>query len=156
MSQPTPFDLDQFRIPTLPVTPPPQRKTSQSRQRGYFLKGPILLPWLIRAMALPGKALHVGLVLWFLYGLKGSRCVTLSPSQFARFGLQRETARRGILHLEDAGLVTVERSGKRSPRVTLVAPSTSTGSSDSHRSEDLERSHAAPSGPRSSEKGVRS
>lgn len=147
MSQLATFNLDQFRVPHLPVTLPQQRKKSRPPQREYFLKGPIPLLWLICAMALPGKALHVGLVLWFFHGLKGSHAVTLSPSQLARFGIQRETARRGLRSLEDAKLVTVERSGKKSPRVTLMRPAASTENGHSLRSADLAQHHEATPPP---------
>ena len=43
-----------------------------------FLKGPIPENWLAQAARLPGKAFHVGIVLWFLAGMKGEAVVTLS------------------------------------------------------------------------------
>lgn len=45
------------------------RPRGESAPGKTFLKGPIPLPWLQGAARLPGKALHVGVVLWFLSGL---------------------------------------------------------------------------------------
>jgi DNA-binding transcriptional ArsR family regulator len=43
------------------------------------------------------------------------------------WGIEPDAKSRALRRLEKAGLVTVERRGKRSPRVTLVAASTSNG-----------------------------
>ena len=40
------------------------------RQIGHFVMGPIPLAWLGPATRLPGKALAVGLAIWYLRGLK--------------------------------------------------------------------------------------
>ncbi len=80
----------------------------------------IPLSWIQQASRLPGKALHVGIALWHLVGVSKSRTVTLTRSRLSQFGLHHETARRGLLALEKAGLVRVERSGNKSPRITPV------------------------------------
>ena len=46
---------------------------SPARRKGKFLRGPVALDWLRRAAALPGKALAVGLALWFLRGAESGR-----------------------------------------------------------------------------------
>jgi hypothetical protein len=92
-------------------------KTSQEQ----FLKGPIPFQWIIRAFSLPGKAWHVGTVLWFWAGITRSKTVTLTPSRLRHCGLHPETARQRLVHLERAGLVHIERRGKRSPIVTILA-----------------------------------
>jgi hypothetical protein len=46
---------------------PPQPATEPSARR--FIKGPLPLPWLRRAAALPGKAFHVAVGLWYVKGL---------------------------------------------------------------------------------------
>ena len=80
----------------------------------------IPLSWICLASRLPGKALHVGIVLWYLAGVSRSLTVKLTRSRLRRFGIYHETGRRGLLALENAGLVQVERGGKKSPSVTLV------------------------------------
>ncbi len=80
----------------------------------------IPLSWICQATGLPGKALAVGLVLWYLSGVSKSKTVKLTRLRLSRFGLLPETGRRGLRALERAKLVHVERSGKKSPQVTLV------------------------------------
>ncbi len=83
----------------------------------------IPLSWIQQASRLPGKSLHVGIVLWYLAGVSKSLTVKLTRSWLRRFGLHPETGRRGLRALERAKLVHVERSGKKSPRVTLLTRS---------------------------------
>jgi DNA-binding transcriptional ArsR family regulator len=85
-----------------------------------FLKGPISWAWLSAAMALPGKALHVGILLWLERGLHRSTTVSISLSSMSQVGVSRSAASRGLANLENAGLVTVERHSGRKPRVTIV------------------------------------
>src|SRR5947208_12045589 len=109
------FTIDQIRFhgSALPLPAAPLKTRVKKRQP--FLKGPIPLAWLRTAMTLPGKALHVALILWYFTGFnKQARPIVLSPTKLSTFGLKRETARRGLMDLEAAGLVTVERCGKRS------------------------------------------
>ncbi len=83
----------------------------------------IPLSWICQATGLPGKALAVGLVLWYLSGLSKSKTVKLTRLRLSRFGLLPETGRRGLRTLERAKLVHVKRSGNKSPPVTLLAVS---------------------------------
>jgi hypothetical protein len=91
-------------------------KTSQEQ----FLKGPIPLLWISRAFSLPGKAWHVGTVLWFWAGITRSKTVALTRKRLRHFGLHPETARQRLADLEMAGLVRIERRGKQCPSVTIL------------------------------------
>jgi hypothetical protein len=64
--------------------------------------------------------LHVGLLCWFLAGIRRARGGLLTPSKFIAFGLNRYSAYRGLAALEKAHLVAVERHRGRSPIVTLL------------------------------------
>jgi hypothetical protein len=114
-------------LPTYPpqISKVPKRSESRSRalktSQEQFLKGPIPLSWIIRAFSLPGKAWHVGTVLWFWAGITRSKTVTLTPSRLRHCGLHPETARQRLMELKKAGLVRVERRGKQSPMVTILA-----------------------------------
>ena len=79
----------------------------------------IPLPWVFRASRLPGKALHVGIVLWYHAGVSKSKTVKLTRSRLRQFGIHHETGRRGLQALRKANLVSVDQSGKRSPYVTV-------------------------------------
>lgn len=99
----------------------PQRKLAQSKTKirePYIRTVP--LQWAQQASQLPGKALNVGIMLWYLAGVTKSSTVTLKRSLLEKFGLTRETGRRALLALEKANLVRVERNGRKKPKVTLV------------------------------------
>ena len=87
-----------------------------------FLKGPIPLDWLTQAARQSGKALHVGIALWFLSGLKRSREIALSQSILSLFGVTRHSGYRGLAELEKAGLVSVVRHRGRNSIVTILLP----------------------------------
>ena len=119
------MDLDQFRAKRecqpRPATPqkPPRHKPGE-----WFLKGPIPGSWLVGVFASPartlGRALRVGLALWFLAGLKGSGIVKPTWKTWERFGLSPDAGRRGLATLERAGLVTVDRHPGSCPVVTIL------------------------------------
>lgn len=105
--------------------PPPDSSTGQksllrARRRSRFLKGPVPLDWLAAAARLPGRALHVGIVVWFRAGLTRNRSVRLSRAQLVPFGVDRFAMRRALAALEAAKLLSVTRASGRSPVVTLL------------------------------------
>ena len=96
-----------------------RRAAAAQRRRGEFLKGPIPLPWLMRAAALPGKSLAIGVALWFKAGVSSTHTVPASGSLLRRFGVGRGAGRRGLRLLETAGLIKVKRHAGRCPVVTI-------------------------------------
>jgi hypothetical protein len=97
-------------------------------RRGKFVRGPIPLDWLRRAAELPGKALAVGVALWFLRGCRKRTTVKLTRRTLDRLGVGRKPGYRGLQALEKAGLVRVRRQQGKSPVVTIcdtIAPATS-------------------------------
>jgi hypothetical protein len=93
---------------------PPRHGTGEK-----FLKGPVPWGWLERAFALPGKALHVALLLWFEAGCRRSRTARLCLSGALPPGLNQQSARRGLRLLAEAGLVAVRHRPGRGLEVTL-------------------------------------
>jgi hypothetical protein len=73
----------------IPVRLTRQRVKARTEVGQCFLKGPIPWAWLQRATPLRGKALAVGLVLWFLKGLRKQSTVRLEPSKVRSLGLSR-------------------------------------------------------------------
>ena len=73
------------------------------------------LSWVTRAMQLPGKAWHVGTVLWLWAGITHSNTVILTRTRLRQCGVHPETARQRLIDLEQAGFVRVERRGKGVP-----------------------------------------
>jgi hypothetical protein len=134
------------------VIPDPERLrlTSEVRSLGrrpprplrgeYFLRGPVPLQWLERSGQCPGKALHVGIVLWFQAGLTGKREIPLGRKELARFGVSRYSASRALIAMELAGLISVIRLLGRKRIVTICHESGADG---------RPKSPAGPSDPRS-------
>lgn len=79
------------------------------------------MDWLGAAARLPGKApLAVGLEVWFEAGRRRSTEITLTTAVLMRFGIDRKAKYRGLVALEDAGLVRVQRVPRRNPIVTII------------------------------------
>jgi hypothetical protein len=121
------LDLDQLRV-HMPLTGAQEslrrdQRPPRHRSREKFLKGPIPLAWLEQAGRQPGKALHVGVALWFLCGVAGHRTVALSAKVLTSFGLDPRSSHRALASLERVHLVTVQRHRGRQPRVTLLEAS---------------------------------
>jgi hypothetical protein len=115
-------DIDALRVADgNGVRTPARRLPPRPRQRERFLKGPIPWPWLERAGALPGKALHVAIRLWHEVGLTRTSKVSISMTGMERMGISRFAATRGLAALEGAGLVSVVRHAGRKAQVVVVA-----------------------------------
>jgi hypothetical protein len=86
-----------------------------------FLLGPIPWTWLQRAASCPGHAIHVGIFLWWLAGMKKTAELKLDVNSVEQaFGIGRHTVGRALDHLTAAGLIMAERHTGRKPRVTLL------------------------------------
>lgn len=85
-----------------------------------FIKGPIPLGWISRANTLPGKAGAVGVALWFLAGVQGSRVVKLTGEVERIAGCSRKAVYQALRALDAAGLLVAHhRQGARAS-VTLL------------------------------------
>lgn len=101
----------------LDAAPDPGRTRSTSRApRGIrfapgtpFLRGPIPMGWWKRAAELPGKAVTLGLLLWFRAGVRDAMTIRLTHADLALLGVQRHAAYRALAALERAELVAVKR-----------------------------------------------
>ena len=97
-----------------------KKKLPRHKPGEKFLKGPIPLVWLEAAAKLPGKALHVGIEIWFWAGIKGPEGIKLSTASLIKFGVERHSAYRAVNALENAGLISVIRHKGRKPIVSLI------------------------------------
>ena len=88
--------------------------------RGKFIAGPIDVSWVVQAKRLGATALLVGLALWHLKKLRQSDTFTVSNLMLQEWGVQPDAKSRALRALERAGLIRVERRGKRSPLVALI------------------------------------
>ena len=62
----------------------------------------------MKTMRLPGKALHVALILWQEAGFRRAKTVKLRTSVVDKVGFSRRSARRALKQLEAAGLIETE------------------------------------------------
>lgn len=123
MELPEPFNPDALRLGGMDVQAlvnRPKTKPPRHRPGGAFLKGPIPWPWLLWAGRLPGKALHVALILWQEAGCRKSRKVRFRLTQAKDLGMHPDTARRGLRALEAAKLVTIHRQPGQCLEVTIL------------------------------------
>ena len=79
-----------------------------------------LLDWLSKAAQLPGKSLHLAVVLCFLACVRDTYQVVLNNSTSQQFGVDRNAKYRAMRWLENAGLIRVDRKLGRSPLVTIL------------------------------------
>ena len=85
-----------------------------------FLQGPVPMWWINRAAQLPGRALHVGVIVWHRAAMLRGSEVALSADVYQANGLSLSGAKRALDALEQAGLVRVTHHHGKAPRVTLV------------------------------------
>ena len=122
-----PFDPEQLRLEgeyaSRSQHRPDRTKLPRHQQGETFLKGPIPMIWLSRAAQLPGKALHVGLALWQRAGLEKRGDILLTNALCEAFAVDRFAKQRALAQLEQAGLIQVERTFGKNPRVILLGVS---------------------------------
>jgi DNA-binding transcriptional ArsR family regulator len=78
----------------------------------------------VQAKRLGATALLVGLALWHLKKLRQADTFTVSNLMLQEWGVQPDAKSRALRALERAGLIRVERRGKRSPLVSVVVGNT--------------------------------
>lgn len=115
------FTLDQLIVngSTTANTRPSKQKPTGNRHKA-FIKGPIDLAWLAEARKLGVTAFWLGLLLWYLRGLRKTDRFVLSNQLTGDWGIEADAKSRALRKLEVGGLVQVERRGKRNPTVTLL------------------------------------
>lgn len=79
-----------------------------------FLKGPIPLDWLTSAAQLPGKAINVGIALWWLDGMSKTGILKLTRQSQLALNISKDAERDGLRRLQRAGLIELTtRPGQR-------------------------------------------
>src|SRR5262249_33975620 len=122
-----PFDVAPLRLSRVGPggNPIPERKLelpSVTERKVRRFIPPVPMPWFDRACVLPGKALAVGMVLWYLAPRRRGRTVALTQAALNQHGLNRWVKYDALKALESAGLVAVRRRGKKNPEVTVLDP----------------------------------
>jgi hypothetical protein len=117
-----PPDIEQFRLSANEVAldRPPRRRLRHKDESGRFIKGPLPFKWMCVAASLPGRALAVGLALWFEAGCKKSDSVTLTSKLLGCFGLERGAKMRALQNLQRAGLIEYSVTPGKNPEVRIL------------------------------------
>ena len=80
------------------------------------------LAWVQRASPLKGKALAVGVAIWYAAGRRKSLSIKLRSSLLRDFGIHRHSGYRALQELEKAGLVKAKRQRGMCPVVDIITP----------------------------------
>ena len=116
--------VDQLRLPdvTVPKTDNVDKMIDTDTIEGdWFIRGPILGSWIGKAAHLGGgHTFHVALAIHYVSGLhRNSRKVTLERFHLDRFGVKKDSARRALDRLREAGLIEYTKVGQKY-KVTVI------------------------------------
>jgi DNA-binding MarR family transcriptional regulator len=117
---PSKLQIDRSQVEQSAYHPIAERKVSTNRKQEHFLKGPVPLPWLIKASKCSGKALAVAIAIRYRSGLCKTNQITLTSRVLEKFGIDRSAKSRAIQCLEEAGLISVERQHGKNPVITIL------------------------------------
>jgi hypothetical protein len=85
-----------------------------------FLKGPIPMAWLNKAMQLPGKSFQVAIIIWYLASMKNNRQVKLTQKELDIFNINRNAKYRALAELKSVNLISLYSENGKNPTVTLL------------------------------------
>ena len=89
-------------------------------KKELFLRGPIPLEWLAVAAKLPGKTLNVASALWWRHGMAKGKPFKLTQRALKAMNVERDAERMGLVRLEQAGLIRVQRMSGQRPIISIV------------------------------------
>jgi hypothetical protein len=79
------------------------------------------MAWLNEAAKLPGKALNLGIAIWWLYGMAKTKTFKLTSKALAQLDISRDAASSGLKRLEAQGLIRVQRLSGQRPTVEILS-----------------------------------
>jgi hypothetical protein len=88
------------------------RRAKREHLRGLFLKGPIPLDRIARAVGISGRALALLLAIQFQVDVSGQQWVRLTKDLLRKFGLSRDDKKRWLPRLAEVGLIDINNRGR--------------------------------------------
>ena len=85
-----------------------------------FLKGPIPMSWIKTAAELPGKALQLGIAIWWLRPMAKTENFKLTQKALDYVGISRDASYDALARLEASGLIRVQRLPGQRPLVGVL------------------------------------
>jgi len=85
-----------------------------------FLRGPVPMAWLNEAARLPGKAINLGLAIWWLDGMAKTKTFKLTGKALDQLDISRDAAADALKRLEGRGLIRVQRAPGQRPTVEIL------------------------------------
>ena len=79
------------------------------------------MAWLNEAARLPGKALNLGIAIWWLAGMAKTKTFKLTGKALDQLGVSRDAASGALKRLEARGLIRVQRSPGQRPTVEILS-----------------------------------
>ena len=114
--------LEQLRLPDIVIPDTNKFPSIVEEENGWFVRGPISGSWIGKASSLPGNhTLHVALTIQYVKGLSGEKNkIILERFHFDRFGVKKDSTRRALERLQEAGLIKYTKDGQKY-RVTILS-----------------------------------
>lgn len=78
------------------------------------------MEWLNQAAKLPGKALNLGVAIWWLHGMAKTKSFKLTGKALDQLNLSRDAASSALKRLELQGLIKVQRPPGQRPIVEIL------------------------------------
>lgn len=91
-----------------------------TRFSGQFIKGPIPLAWICKALQLSKNAIKAACAILFLSGILGDGWIELKNTDLKKFKLNRSGKSFGLKELRDSGLIEVKRRPGKNPLVKII------------------------------------
>ena len=112
-------DLDAVRVPNATLPKPP--KPVSGNKGDWFIAGPLNGPWLGAVGQLNGDhTLHVALAILHAKAFaRKNRPIVVDRFHFDRLGVKKDSTRRALQRLQEAGLITYAKNGQKF-HVTII------------------------------------
>ena len=88
------------------------------------------MAWLNEAAKLPGKAINVGIAIWWLAGMAKTYTFKLTGKALDQLDVSRDAASSGLKRLEAQGLIRVQRAAGQRPTVEILSVADGTTKSE--------------------------